>query len=252
MPFVWVPGELPMFLRDSSHLQYISDISISADRVEGHVPIFREQVRFVSPSSIALPGFMSDARKASKKPPLTITDDSTHRELMMDPGIPSKTASSSRDVPPPGPPELEEVLETVDPVVAPEGSEPEGAPGPDDEDEEPLDREARLLKEAASLEHRIAHFPKNPACKICSQARMYARRINKSRLDPFHDRGALPPVAAFGERVSADIIVVFKETSSDERESTVPVVRDEFSGFLRAFPLNRRTTENVMRCSTVR
>ena len=180
-------------------MQYISDGSICAHPVEGHVPIFREQVRFVSSSSIALPGFMSDARKASKKPSPTMTDDSTLRGLMMDPGTPSKTASGSRDVPPPGAPEPEEVLEPKGPVEVPEGSEPEGAPGPADEGEEPLDREARLIKEAASLEHRIAHFPKKPACKFCSQARMYASRINKSWLDPLHDRGALPPVTASGE-----------------------------------------------------
>ena len=42
--------------------------------------------------------------------------------------------------------------------------------------------------------------------------------------------------------------MVLKETSSDERESTVLVVRDEFSGFFRAFPFTRRTNENLMRC----
>ena len=133
-------------------------------------------------------------------------------------------------------------------------ADPEPVPVPDapadseDEGEEPAAKEARLIREAASVEHRLAHFPKNPACKVCTQARMYARKVARVRQDPLHDRGSLPPTAAFGERLAADIVVVFKESSKDERETTLLVVRDEFSGFLRSFPLTRRTTDNVVRC----
>eukprot|EP00439_Symbiodinium_sp_Y106_P047341 s5654_g6.t1 len=55
---------------------------------------------------------------------------------------------------------------------------------------------------------------------------------------------------AFGERVAADVVVVTK-TSSDDKEATVAtvlVVRDEHTGFIRAFPLVRKSTENVVRC----
>ena len=76
---------------------------------------------------------------------------------------------------------------------------------------------------------------------------MYARRVTKIREDPLHDRGALPPTESFGERIAADIVVVFKESSPTERDAMLLVVRDEFSGFLRAFPLVRRTTECVVR-----
>ena len=132
-------------------------------------------------------------------------------------------------------------------------ADPEPVPIPDapadseEEGEEPAAKEARLIREAASVEHRLAHFPKNPACKVCTQARMYARKVARVRRDPLHDRGSLPPTTAFGERLAADIVVVFKESSKDERETTLLVVRDEFSGFLRSFPLARRTTENVVR-----
>ena len=47
---------------------------------------------------------------------------------------------------------------------------------------------------------------------VPKQARTYARRVKKSRLDPRHGCGALPPVATFG--VSADITVVFKESGA--------------------------------------
>ena len=133
-------------------------------------------------------------------------------------------------------------------------ADPEPVPVPDapadseDEGEEPAAKEARLIREAASVEHRLAHFPKNPACKVCTQARMYARKVAIVRQDPLRDRGSLPPTTALGERIAADIVVVFKESSKDERETTLLVVQDEFSGFLRSFPLTRRTTDNVVRC----
>ena len=122
-----------------------------------------------------------------------------------------------------------------------------------------MSKDVRLVREAASLEHRLAHFPKNPACHICAQSRMYRKKVEKLRHDPLSDRGALPEVEEFGERVAADVIIVVKSkpkakdgsevgvSSSFAAESTVLVVRDEFSGYLRAFPLTQRTTENVVK-----
>ena len=85
-------------------------------------------------------------------------------------------ASSSAAAPPEVP------LEGDDPKP------PEVEPGEEHADSEreeeiPAAKIARLIKDAASCEHRLAHFPKNPACKICTQARMYARKINKLRPD---------------------------------------------------------------------
>ena len=90
MPFVWIPGKLPMFLPECAHVQVIEDNAIHADRVEGNVPIFREQVRFITPSAAAMPGFMSDARKAK---PTSTTDDQTLWEFLHDRGVPSDTAA---------------------------------------------------------------------------------------------------------------------------------------------------------------
>ena len=87
---------------------------------------------------------------------------------------------------------------------------------------------------------------KNPYCRICTQSRMYARRINRHRDEPLLARGDFAPTEAFGDRIAADMIVVTK-TSSDE-EATVLVVRDEHAGFIRAFPLIRKSTENVVGC----
>ena len=76
---------------------------------------------------------------------------------------------------------------------------------------------------------------------------MYARRVSRQRDEPLLARGDLPPTEAFGERIAADVVVVTK-TSSDDKEATVLVARDEHAGFIRAFPSVRKSTENVVRC----
>ena len=76
---------------------------------------------------------------------------------------------------------------------------------------------------------------------------MYARRVSRHRDEPLLARGDLPPTEAFGERIAADVVVV-TTTSSDDKEATVLVVRDEHTGLIRAFPLVRKSTENVVRC----
>eukprot|EP00435_Cladocopium_sp_Y103_P013784 s3013_g3.t1 len=46
----------------------------------------------------------------------------------------------------------------------------------DDEGEEPIDRMRRLVADAESLQHKLLHFPKNPACPICNRSRMYRKK----------------------------------------------------------------------------
>ena len=73
---------------------------------------------------------------------------------------------------------------------------------------------------------------------------MYKKRTAKTRAD-LHDRGSLEPVSAFGERTATDFIIVRK--FRDGRENVVQVVRDEFSGWLRAYPTASRDTGSVVR-----
>jgi len=115
----------------------------------------------------------------------------------------------------------------------------------EDAAEEPVDRMTRLIREAQSPEHLIAHFPKNPACPICNRSRMYRKRVRKLRSDPLHDRGGLEPVTQFGERISTDFIIVQKLALG--KDNTVQVVRDEYSGWLRAFPISKRDTPTVVK-----
>ena len=59
----------------------------------------------------------------------------------------------------------------------------------EDAAEEPMDRMQRLVKDAQSLEHMICQFPKNQACPICNQSRMYRKKVRKLRLDPLRHKG---------------------------------------------------------------
>ena len=70
---------------------------------------------------------------------------------------------------------------------------------------------------------------------------MYQRRTTKKREEPLVDRGNLEPVDKFGQRLATDYIV---PTRSDS--PSVQVIRDEFSGLLRAY-VGKRTTENAAR-----
>ena len=296
MPFVWLPGKLPMFLSSVEHVQVIEESAICADRVEGNVPIFREQVRFVPPSTVAMPGFMSDARKAKPlarttiepsrhttyRPSPHITEESTLLELLQDPGVPSKTASGSRDPPPdsddelksraksssarkpkakpspkdkvkgakaPKPAEAAKAPEPpapVEPEVPPPPLPPPAIPpgsGSDSGEDVTSERQKQLIKEASSMAHKLTHIPKNPYCEICQRSRMYRQRVTKKRAEPLEDRGDLPPAEQFGERIATDYIIPSK------REHAVHVIRDEYSGALRAFVCARtaeRAAQNLL------
>ena len=54
-----------------------------------------------------------------------------------------------------------------------------------------------LMREAASIRHRISYMPKNPYCEVCRRARMYKAKTIKVRHDPLEARGHLEPVTKF-------------------------------------------------------
>ena len=104
-----------------------------------------------------------------------------------------------------------------------------------------LSREQELVRQANSTEHKMLHIPKNPYCSICRRSKMYQKRTTKKREEPLVDRGNLDPVDKFGQRLATDYIV---PTRSDG--PSVQVIRDEFSGLLRAY-VGKRTSENAAR-----
>ena len=57
-------------------------------------------------------------------------------------------------------------------------------------------------------------------------------------------RGGLPEVTTFGECIACDFIIVSKARTED-RNNVVLVVRDEFSGLMRAFPCGSKSSETI-------
>ena len=115
----------------------------------------------------------------------------------------------------------------------------------EDAGEEPLSRMQRLVRESQSPEHLLCHFPKNPACPICNRSRMYKKRTQRVRRDPLKERGELEPTTVFGERIATDFIIVQKLASG--KENAVQVIRDEHSGWIRAYPITKRDTPTIVR-----
>ena len=140
-------------------------------------------------------------------------------------------------------PETAAVPEPVGPEVPP-ADVAGGDADSEDADQEPRDKYTRLLQEAASIEHKRLHLPKNPTCEICQRSRMYRKRTSSKRYDPLESRGDLPVVTSFGERLACDFIIVSK-SRTEGRDNVVLVIRDEFSGFIRACPCGSKSSEIV-------
>ena len=67
---------------------------------------------------------------------------------------------------------------------------------------------------------------------------MHRKKVRRFRQDPLEDRGALDPTTQFGLRIAADFIIVQKLSSG--KEHRVQVIRDEYSGRVRAYPMFKR------------
>ena len=80
---------------------------------------------------------------------------------------------------------------------------------------------------------------------MCSRSRTYRNKVTSKPHDPLRDRGELPTVKQVGERLATDFIIVQKTKSGSE--NVVQVIRDEFSGWVRAFPLTKRDADTVGR-----
>jgi hypothetical protein len=64
-------------------------------------------------------------------------------------------------------------VEEPQPPEVPIVDDPGGDADSEDGDLEPKDRYTRLLQDAASIEHKRLHIPKNPTCEVCQRSRMY-------------------------------------------------------------------------------
>ena len=132
----------------------------------------------------------------------------------------------------------------LEPVAVDAATRDEAEGDSENEDEEPRDKVARLFRESRSIEHQRIHMPKNPYCEVCRRSRMYKKKTVSKRHDSLSSRGDLPPVTEFGERLACDFIIVSK-ARTEGRNNTVLVIRDEFSGYLRAYPCSSKSSETI-------
>ena len=106
------------------------------------------------------------------------------------------------------------------------------------EDKVPERMIVKLRDQAMSVEHRLFHFPKNPFCDICSQARMLSRRVRRK---PRGSEVQPDPLEAslFGEVIAADHIHVFRspdDSDALDKSYVVLCLRDKYTGFVRCLP----------------
>ena len=105
------------------------------------------------------------------------------------------------------------------------------APAPPEGDESKVpDRVKKLRDEAMPIDHRLFHFPKNPFCDVCNQAKLLSKRVRRKPRDPESDPDPLD-ASEFGEVIAVDHIHVFRSPDdSNVREYVVLRVRDRFTG----------------------
>ena len=218
--FVWIPWSLPFFVSDASKLRITcpEELKHYAVRVEEHVPIFENKVRF----SRGL------AATVSGGPPSHSSGG---------PFVVGVAASSSDSPAAPAPPEDPgPVAPAVEDRLVPEGEAPRVSA-----------RVQVLRDEAVSKEHQLFHFPKNPFCDSCNRARLLARRVRRK---PWPDHEPDEHAAkCFGEVIAADHIHVYRSpgsSSTPSGEYVVLCIRDKFTGLFAAHPCTDRSTESVV------
>ena len=140
------------------------------------------------------------------------------------------------DAPPEG-------VDEAAPAEASADVDPEGV----SEDKVP-ERVLKLRDQAMTLEHRLFHFPKNPFCDVCNQAKMLSRRVRRKprdsdvEPDPFE-------ASEFGEVIAADHIHVFRspdDSDALDKSYVVLCLRDKYSGLFAAYPGTDRTTSSIV------
>ena len=81
-----------------------------------------------------------------------------------------------------------------------------------------------LILEAASEEHKKAHYPHNPFCDICNRSHMRQASVNVKKERKDED---LPPLTGKLQRLSADHMYMQRSSDGGETEYVGFGVRDE-------------------------
>ena len=249
--YVWLPHQLPWFCTDVSQLKIScpEDCKIYASRVSENVPYFSDEIRFIP----GAPARVSSGEGCSKSAEEdTLKDLSTHECVC--------AGEIGAEAPPPV--ELVEKTEPAAPkelvpdrkatqepsllgvaCAAGEVANAEAASSADP----PQSNADALREEARSASHRVCHYPKNPYCDICNQARLYSKRV-KTRRDPEAIDVSHTPPEKFADQLAADHVTVHRRASdsvASGKEYTILVIRDVFSGVVDAVAQARKTVDTV-------
>ncbi|CAE7594010.1 unnamed protein product [Symbiodinium natans] len=126
----------------------------------------------------------------------------------------------------------------------PEGERhaPDGDPGEGSGGEGKRSRRIEnLKKEAKSAAHLMTHLPKNPFCDVCQRAKMY--KPPSYQTDGWHSVEA----KAFGDHITADHIIVYRDRDTVIEESRLALVlKDVATSFTYAYPSALRSEDECI------
>ena len=174
--FVWLPGQLPFYVRDPSSCSLTCQESnkIYASRIAENVPFFRSNFNMI-------PGLPLVPDEGPEEHEVSLEE-----QILGDQGGHEVEAQGGQGV------------EAVD--INPIPRLPE--------------RAVAAREDALSIEHRMTHLPKNALCDVCNRARLYSKRIRSHRVaDPEED---IEEPEKFGEQVACDHVIVFKSSTKDK------------------------------------
>ena len=146
--------------------------------------------------------------------------------------------------PPGDPPGDDDDYEPESPIDTPDEPIVEGEDDMIDVDDEAgdsrLSRRGTWRNEARSIEHLLTHKYKNPYCKSCVRAKMKHYQTH---------RGAFKrKLEKFGDLITFDFVDTRKVKDSGllELEKDILMIRDRFTGLVKAHVCLRKTTDNVV------
>ena len=134
------------------------------------------------------------------------------------------------------------IVESVDPMALAAEVDDDEAPA-DDEWEDHESREARLRREALSLEHLTLHDRKNPFCEFCQRGRMLKRYCKKIRAEDEDDEKVIHRATAFDDIIEADHMFPSQDARGLSEEQSALVIRDRYSDLVIVYPQSERTLD---------
>ena len=227
--FVWGPKHQPTLIPCGQPFEASYDYCITADRVEHHVPIFREDVLFTRgmPAPRADPvvhGTVhteeAEVAKESDEPLAEVFEDAKDKDGQPDRVAPGSSHDRS------GEGEVRDDSPKAPHVEIPKVSRSSMSP-------------------KIPVDHLLTHQPALPHCDVCRQAKLrsHAHRRFPNQSERKQDAQVVEAPRAFLQRVACDHLEAREEGLRGEKYSLVCV--DVFSGVIYAYASADKTQASV-------